>query len=129
MIPRLRCHLILSGAFFLLALSANAQQAQVDTRELIVQVPGIVSTRGFPEIKTRLAAIPGVRVVAFCESQQLLLIKVERKKLADNRPVFEAISELGFKFYLKEGATIANALKACKDKKMIVYDVDDLPAE
>jgi|GEM_PF-2357257 len=126
---QLRCKLILLGAIFFSAQFLSAQPVRVDYRELLVQVPGIASTRGFPEIRGKLINIPGVHVVAFCESQHLIMLKIETKKLADNRPVFEAISMLEYKFYVKEEATISKAMDACKDKKMTVYKYDDLPSE
>lgn len=128
MVQQVRCILILLGAFFY-AQSLNAQTTNAKYRELIVQVPGIGSQRGFPEIRGKLINIPGVHVIAFCESQHLILIRIDKKKLADNKPVLEAISHLEFKFYLKKDATIAKAMDACKDKSMTVFKYDDPSGE
>ena len=125
---QVRCMLILMGAFFF-AQWSSAQPAQTASRELIVQVPGIDGTRGFPEIRTKLINIQGVHVVAFCETQDLIMMKIEKKKQAENKPVFDAISELEFKFYVKEGATISKAMQTCKDKKLVEFPYDDLPGE
>ena len=57
------------------------------------------------------------------------MMKIEKKKQADNRPVFSDISEMEFKFHVKEGATISKAINSCRDKKTQIYKVDDLPAE
>lgn len=124
-----RCRLI-----FLIALLSginiiSAQTPHPDYRELIIQVPGIASTRGFPEIRGAMINIPGVHVVAFCQSQHLVMLKIENKKLPDNRAVFEAISHLEFRFNLKEGATIKEALKTCRDEKITEYKYDDLPTQ
>ena len=124
-----RWTLILTSAFLFCTQLMQAQQPQVEYRELIVQVPGIVSTRGFPEIKNKLASIPGVFIVAFCESQQLVMMRLDKKKLADNKPVFDAFSELGFKFNVKEGATISKAKRECKDKNLKTYSHPELPSE
>jgi hypothetical protein len=107
----------------------QAQQPQVEFRELIVQIPGIVSARGLPDINNKLAAIQGTYIVAFCESQHLVMMKLDRKKLPDNKPVYDAISELGYKFSIKEGATISKAKSECKDKKISTFSHTDLPSE
>ncbi len=107
----------------------QAQQPQVETRELIVQVPGIESGRGFPEIKNKLTGIQGLYIVAFCESQQLIMMKLDKKKMPDNRPVLNALSETGYKFYIKEGATISRAKGECRDKKLTIFPTSDLPSE
>jgi len=120
--------LILLGAFFY-AQSLNAQTTNANYRELIVQVPGIGSNRGFPEIRGKLINIPGVHVIAFCESQHLIMLKIDKKKQADNKPVFAAINQLEFKFYVKEGASIAKAMDACKDRSMTVFKYDDPSGE
>ena len=66
MSQQLRCILILWGALFS-AQSLTAQTTNAKYRELLVQVPGIGVSRGFPEIRGKLINIPGVHVVAFCE--------------------------------------------------------------
>jgi len=121
--------LILAGAFLFCTHTTQAQQSQADFRELIVQVPGIENQRGFPEIKDKLvSAVPGLYIVAFCESQQLIMMKLDKKKVPDNRSVFDAISETGYKFYVKEGATITRAKNECKDK-LTTFPATDLPSE
>ena len=89
----------------------------------------VVFPSGFTEIKNKLASIPGVFIVAFCESQQLVMMRLDKKKLADNKPVFDAFSELGFKFNVKEGATISKAKRECKDKNLKTYSHPELPSE
>ena len=124
-----RWTLILAGALLFCTHFTQAQQSQVEFRELIVQVPGIVSSRGFPDIKSKLSGIPGTFIVAFCESQHLVMMKLDKKKLPDNKPVFDAVSELGYKFTVKEGATISKAKSECKDKKIQTFYNADLPSE
>jgi len=126
--PRTRT-LILVSAFLFSTQLLEAQQPQVEFRELLVQIPGIESSRGLPDIKSKLSDIPGLYIVAFCESQHLVMMKIERKRLPENKPVYDAISELGYKFYVKEGATISQAKNTCKDKKLTVYPTTDLPSE
>ena len=104
-------------------------QPQVDYRELIVQVPGIESRRGFPDIKNKLSGISGLYIVAYCESQQLIMMMLDKKKLPDNNPVLTAISETGYKFFIKEGATISRAKSECRDKKLVLFPETDLPSE
>jgi len=125
----LRWTLILTGAFLFCTQIMQAQQPQVEYRELIVQVPGIVSARGFPEVNRKLTEIPGALIVAFCESQHLVMMKLDKKKLPENKPVYDAISELGYKFYVKEGATISKAKGECKDKTLTIFPDTDLPSE
>ena len=127
MIPQ-RWTMILTGAFLFCALFVQAQQ-QLEFRELIVQVPGIASTRGLPEIKNKLSQIPGVFIVAFCETQHLIMMKLDKKKHADNRTVYDAITGTGYKFYVKEGATISKAKSECKDKKVATFHDGDFPME
>jgi hypothetical protein len=124
-----RWTLILCSAFLFCTLLMQAQQPQVEYRELIVQVPGIVSARGFPDINTKLSAIPGTFIVAFCESQHLVMMKLDRKKIPDNKLIFDAISETGYKFSVKEGATISKAKSECKDKQLRTFSHTDLPSE
>jgi hypothetical protein len=126
---QLRCRLILLGAFFIHAQFLSGQSAHTEYRDLIIQVPGISSSRGFPDIRGKLINVPGVHVIAFCESQQLILMRIEKKKLADNRPVFDAISQLEFKFNVKDGATLQKAMNACKDKSQKLHQYEDLPSE
>ena len=126
---QLRRTLILAGALFFVAQFIQAQTGESEYRELIVQVPGIVGTRGFPEIKSKLLALDGVHVVAFCETQQLIMLRIERKKQANNRPVFTAISDLQYRFHVKEGATISKAMDACKDMKLQVFQREELRSE
>jgi hypothetical protein len=113
--------LILAGAFLFCTQLMQAQQPQVEFRELIVQVPGIVSSRGFPEIKNKLTPVPGLYIVAFCETQHLIMMKLDKKKLPDNKTVFDALSETGYKFSVKEGATISKAKSECKDRNVTVF--------
>jgi hypothetical protein len=120
--------LILAGTFLFCTQAMQAQQSQADYRELIVQVPGIETKRGFPDIKNKLSTITGLYLVAFCESQQVVMMKLDKKKLPDNRPVLNAISETGYKFYVKEGATISRAKSECKDK-LTTFPTTDLPSE
>ena len=120
--------LILTGAF-LFCTQVMQAQSQVDYRELIIQVPGIESNRGFPDIKSKLTGISGLYIVAFCESQQLVMMMLDKKKLPDNNPVFTAISETGYRFFVKEGATISRAKGECKDKKLVLFPDTDLPSE
>ena len=121
--------LILAGAFLFCTQLMQAQQPQVEFRELIVQVPGIVSVRGFPDIKNKLTAIPGLYIVAFCETQHLVMMKLDKKKIPDNNPVYNALSELGYKFSVKEGATISKAKGECKDKNVTVFHHPELSSE
>ena len=120
--------LILTSAFLFCTQLMQAQP-QVDYRELIVQVPGIESRRGFPEIKNKLTGISGLYIVAYCESQQLIMMMLDKKKLPDNTPVLTAISETGYKFFIKEGATISRAKSECRDKKLVLFPETDLPSE
>ena len=124
-----RWTMIFTGVFLFCAVSLKAQQPQYDFRELIIQVPGIVSSRGFPDIKRVLTDIPGTSIVAFCESQHLVMMTLDKKKLPDNKPVYDAISQLGYKFYVKEGATISKAKNECRDKTPLIFNNTDLPAK
>jgi hypothetical protein len=125
----LRWTLIFAGALFFCTQLLQAQQPQVEYRELIIQVPGIVSARGFPDVSNKLTSIPGLFIVAFCETQHLVMMKLDKKKLPENKLVYDAISELGYKFYVKEGATISKAKGECKDKKLTIFPETDLPSE
>ena len=124
-----RWNLILAGAFLFSTQLLQAQLPQAEFRELIVQVPGILSARGFPDIKNKLSVIPGLYIVAFCETQHVVMMKLDKKKLPDNKPVFDAIAESGYKFSVKEGATISKAKNECKDKNVTVFHYPDLPSE
>jgi len=127
--PQQRWTMILTGALLFCTQLIQAQESQGKFRELIVQLPGIVSTRGFPDIKIKLSGIQGVAIVAFCETQHLVMMKLEKKILPDNRPVYDAISEAGFKFNVKEGATISDAKKNCKDRKLTAFSDPELLTE
>ena len=120
--------MILTGAFLFCTQLIQAQP-QVEFRELIIQVPGIVVTRGFPDIKSKLTAIPGISIVAFCGSQHLVMMMLDKKVLPDNRPVYDAVYETGYKFNVKEGVTISAAKENCKDRNLTTFPVSDLPSE
>ena len=91
----------------------KAQNPASSFRDLIIQVPGIHHDRGFPEIKNKLIAIDGVEVITFCQKQQIILMKVDETKLADNKIILDAIHDLNFDFYVKQDATIEKALSTC----------------
>jgi hypothetical protein len=112
--------LYLSVLLFLFCSYSHAQPP--NTHELIIQVPGIHHSRGFPEISNQLLTINGVRIYAFCESQHLILLKIDESKLTDDRVIFDKIRSMHFDFYVKKDATIQKALSVCRDDEIPVAD-------
>jgi len=114
--------------FFIMLISlANPGLCQVSHRELIIQVPGITHERGFPEIKNELLSIEGVTVIAFCKQQQLILVKVNALKLENDLILFEKIRNLHYKFYVKQDASLLQAMTTCTKRELSLKN--ELPLE
>ena len=116
------CSMVTLSLLIFFSLEFTYAQTQPATRDVIIQVPGIDLQRGFPEIKNRVATIEGVHVTAFCQSQSLIFLRIDSKKLADNKPVYTAIQNLGFQFYLKPDVTFSKAMLECRDRKQTIYE-------
>lgn len=110
----------LSLALFLFAFHFSFAQEQ-NFRELIIQVPGIYTSRGLPEIKNAISSVEGVRVAAFCQSQFLILMRVDNKLQPDNKPVFTAVKNLGYQYHVKPDVTIEKAMASCRDREKTIY--------
>ena len=107
--------------------SLSAQDKFTYYKDLIIQIPGIVKERGYPDIKNALLEIEGVGVYTFCQSQHLILLKVNMNLLPDDKIIYNKIRELGFDFYIKENATIAQALTTCSPEEIppLDYQIQD----
>jgi hypothetical protein len=93
-------------------------QTTSSVHNLIIQVPGIAASRGMPEIKNKIEALNGVRVYAFCKSQYLIFVKVDKAKQPDDKAIYEALRSLHFNFNVKPEADFEKALSTCSSSEL-----------
>ncbi len=93
--------------------SANAQQTQTQSTEVVIEVTGIVYERGYPEVAGSLLLHDGLEIVGFCESLHVILIKVDRSIQPDDAEIIDALRSINAPFYIKEGATFSQVIDNC----------------
>lgn len=101
---------IISG----IAATSQAFTLQVD--ELIIMIPDAAGGRNDKTISNELAAIPGVEVVGFCNTQKCFYLHVDRTQQPDNANIIDAIRRLGMQMEIKISGTIQEAQNNCADR-------------
>lgn len=88
-------------------------QAQSTTEELILQSPGVHSERNLDAIISELKALNGITYLGFCENQNVIFLRVDRRKHPTDKLILEAFVQKKLEIHIKTGATIEQAIASC----------------
>jgi hypothetical protein len=88
-------------------------QAQTATEELILQSPGVHAERNLDEIIRELEALNGITYVGFCTNQNVILLRIDRRKHSDDRYILAAFTSRLLEVHIKTGASIEQVISAC----------------
>ena len=97
-------------AIFGLCIPAHAQST---TEELILQSPGVHAERNLDAIISELVALNGISYVGFCPSQNVILLRVDRRKHGDDKYILDKFTGKQLEVHVKTGATILQVISAC----------------
>jgi hypothetical protein len=97
-----------------LSVNSDAQGSSV-SKEFIMSVPSI-SSKSYEEIKQKLISIPGVSVVAYCETSKCFLMYYDPKQVESGEEIVKQIETLNprYKTEIKEGTSISQLINDCK---------------
>lgn len=88
-------------------------QAQATTEELLLQSPGVHVERNLNSIVSELEALSGITYVGFCENQNVILLRVDRRKHPNDKLILETFTQKQLEIHIKTGATIAQVIAVC----------------
>lgn len=98
-----------------IASQSNAAFVQAPD-ELIVMIPDAEAGRNDQTFSDAFAAIPGVSVVDYCNSQHCFYLLIDRTQQPDNKNIMTTLVGLGHPFEIKISGTIQEAQNNCADR-------------
>ena len=87
-------------------------QAQEFSEELILQSPGVHAERNLGSIVSELETLGGITYVGFCQNQNVILLRVNRKIQPNDKPILEAFTQKLLEIHVKTG-TFTEVIAAC----------------
>ena len=101
---------------FLALLSPSRSIAQTTNyQDLIIRIPELFAQRNLVATKTELVNLGGIQYVNFCQSNKMLLLRIDRNIHLTDEPVMTVLKTRGLTYEIKQGATIAQVMSLCTD--------------
>jgi hypothetical protein len=97
------------------ALPNSVDQAFVSNAELLIQFPSL-DEKNYDHVRNTLAVIPGVTVNAYCATNKIFALLIDRNILPSDEPIFATLkaNDCG-EYFVKESATAADLYSNCSD--------------
>lgn len=112
-----RCLLIICCVLF--TIKANAQQVDSSrkaTKDFVFEIPRMDFVKTLPVFKGYIKTNPEIEFAGFCESRNLMMLRMPEKDLAI---VSQALQNMNLTYFLKQNATVDQAISTCEYKEEI----------
>src|SRR5262245_50323747 len=90
--------LLIAAPFVLAAVlfctSVQAQQTKAATVDVAYQLPALISEKTIPMFDQTFAGMPGVKIVAYCSSMDLVVFEVDRSLQPDDEAIHQKIHSI-----------------------------------
>jgi hypothetical protein len=104
----------------LLTLKVSAQQPDPSnlkaSRDFVFEIPRMDMVKTLPVFKGYIRANPEIEFAGFCESRNLMMLKMPENDLGI---VTQALQSMNLTYFLKQNATVAQAISTCEYKEEI----------
>jgi len=100
-------------------MNANAQQSDISPKpvqEFVFEIPRMDLIKTLPVFKGYIKNNPEIIFAGFCESRNLMMLKMPEKDLAI---VTRALQNMNLTYFLKQNATVDQAISTCEYKEEI----------
>lgn len=106
----------------LFSIKANAQHIDTSSpktsRDFVFEIPRMDMVKTLPVFKSYIKANPEIEFAGFCESRNLMMLKMPENDLGI---VTHALKSMNLTYFLKQNATVAQAISTCEYKEEIEF--------
>lgn len=95
----------------------NAQYAEGDYREAVINIPGLESEKTYQAIENIYKNTSGVEIMLRCKRGEMLVLKIDTRIHANTDKLLARIADHNFKASVMDGFDYNKAVATCSDFK------------
>lgn len=99
--------------FLLITISVNSY-AQVSDKIIYIEIQGLTTERGFPEVQAILMAIEKVHNVEYCQKLGIVIIEASSNSSGIEKSIHTKLKSANYKFIQKKNVSIEALEVPCK---------------